>query len=269
MRTVIIINLIFLAQVNSQFWKFPQEIFDGFSWMRRGKTGDERMTTLIPSTTGTVTGIKLMNKISSSGTQMPKTTRILPSSKPTAIIQPVKKNISETTYKIKQTTAPLTTFSQVMTKTTDQNSGWTTILLTTKSPTVRKSTTIGTTTRIQKEPSTLSDITTQDVTGTTEEPRDNHQAHDFYLSKREKPQVKIASNISQVSFLHLRMNYSFRVRKSHISNSSKKMYDPCANKSAFKSLKNYKWYRIIYWYLQKNCGTVSANSTNPKSVTYK
>ncbi|XP_065166311.1 mucin-2 [Atheta coriaria] len=46
-------------------------------------------------------------------------------------------------------------------------------------------------------PTTFYDTTTQEATGTTEEPRDNHRQHDFYLSKREKPQVKIATNISQ------------------------------------------------------------------------
>lgn len=35
---------------------------------------------------------------------------------------------------------------------------------------------------------------------TTEEPRDNHRLSEFYLTKREKPQIKIASNISQVSW---------------------------------------------------------------------
>lgn len=73
---------------------------------------------------------------------------------------------------------------------------WTTVALTTiQATTPRKTATAFTT-----EASTLQDSTTQDVTVTTEESRDNHRVHDFYLNKREKPQVsKIASNISQVS----------------------------------------------------------------------
>ncbi|CAG9855136.1 unnamed protein product [Phyllotreta striolata] len=39
--------------------------------------------------------------------------------------------------------------------------------------------------------------TTSDITGTTEEPRDNSRTHDFYLSKRERPQIKVSTNISQ------------------------------------------------------------------------
>lgn len=45
---------------------------------------------------------------------------------------------------------------------------------------------------------TFQDTSTPEM-GTTEEPRDNHRLNDFYLTRREKPQVKIASNISQVS----------------------------------------------------------------------
>ncbi|KAG5899456.1 hypothetical protein JTB14_015309 [Gonioctena quinquepunctata] len=68
---------------------------------------------------------------------------------------------------------------------------------TTVSSTSRKFTitsSIGTST----EASTVFETTTYDVTGTTEEPRDNSRTHDFYVSKREKPHIKIIStNISQ------------------------------------------------------------------------
>lgn len=63
--------------------------------------------------------------------------------------------------------------------------------------TPRKLTTI-TSTVTSTDGSTIYD-TTSDVTGTTEEPRDNSRTHDFYLSKRERPQIKISTNISQVS----------------------------------------------------------------------
>lgn len=61
--------------------------------------------------------------------------------------------------------------------------------------TPRKLTTI-TSTVTSTDGSTIYD-TTSDVTGTTEEPRDNSRTHDFYLSKRERPQIKISTNISQ------------------------------------------------------------------------
>lgn len=76
---------------------------------------------------------------------------------------------------------------------------WTTVALTTMpSTTARKANT--TVTAATTEASTLQDSTMQDVTVTTEESRDNHRVHEFYLNKREKPQLsKITSNISQVS----------------------------------------------------------------------
>lgn len=76
---------------------------------------------------------------------------------------------------------------------------WTTVSLTTvPSTTARKGNV--TATAATTEVSTLQDSTTQDVTVTTDESRDNHRVHDFYINKREKPQLsKITSNISQVS----------------------------------------------------------------------
>lgn len=76
---------------------------------------------------------------------------------------------------------------------------WTTVALTTiPSTTARKANT--TLTIATTEASTLQDSTTQDVTVTTEESRDIHRVHDFYLNKREKPQLsKLTANISQVS----------------------------------------------------------------------
>ncbi|CAH1153641.1 unnamed protein product [Phaedon cochleariae] len=71
---------------------------------------------------------------------------------------------------------------------------------TTPSSTSRRFTGAGTTSSIgttgTTEASTF-ETTNYDVTGTTEEPRDNSRTHDFYLSKREKPQIKISTNISQ------------------------------------------------------------------------
>lgn len=76
---------------------------------------------------------------------------------------------------------------------------WTTVALTTTASTTSRKMN-STATAVTTEASTLQDSTTQDVTVTTEESRDNHRVHDFYLNKREKPQLsKITSNISQVS----------------------------------------------------------------------
>ncbi|CAH0562694.1 unnamed protein product [Brassicogethes aeneus] len=103
------------------------------------------------------------------------------------------------------TTTPLQTTTQAQTVTmTKTTPSWTTVPLTTQqqASTTTKTTTqqkanITTTSSTTTEAVTVPETTTHESTGTTEEPRDNHRTHDFYLSKREKPQVKIATNISQ------------------------------------------------------------------------
>ncbi|XP_031335869.1 uncharacterized protein LOC116165508 isoform X2 [Photinus pyralis] len=185
----ILLNMVMLSQVNCQFWKFPQDIFNSFSWLRQGKTTNEKTTTQLPTTT-------LIEKTRNEpSTKPPKMTKITNPYKIITVTEtiPPKIETKSTTKKRFQKTKPPTTLTQTATATPI----WTTVVLTTLSPTtIRKSnpTTTGTT---ETEMSTILDTTTQDAIGTTEEPRDNHHVHDFYLSKREKPQVKIASNISQ------------------------------------------------------------------------
>ncbi|KAF5303765.1 hypothetical protein FQA39_LY09838 [Lamprigera yunnana] len=192
--SILIINIVILAQVNGQFWNLPQDILNSFSWLRQGKAGSGNISTATTATTEKIW--KTTYHELSIPTKIPKTIKTTSiykinvteteSLKTTEIKSPSKKQPNKTKF--------LTTLSAKNNSTTPI---WTTVLLTTLSPiTIRKpiSITIDTT---QTETSTLLDITTQDVTGTTEEPRDNHHVHDFYLSKREKPQVKIASNISQ------------------------------------------------------------------------
>lgn len=120
MRAIVLIVAVFAVHVDCQFWKYPQDLLGGFSWLRQSKTVQETPTSTEAS------------------------------------------NATEART-------------------------W---------GTSKQTTTAGT------DATTLVDSTTQEVTGTTEEPRDNHRVHDFYLSKREKPQVKIASNISQVRSSH-------------------------------------------------------------------
>ncbi|KAJ3640155.1 hypothetical protein Zmor_003471 [Zophobas morio] len=156
MRVFIFVAILCAVQVESQFWKYPQEFLS--SWLRQGKTGSDKVTTVAPTTLNLTTR------------GLPKTT--LPAKRPT---------------KAKGTTVEVTTAKTTMVPltTTRKING----TLTTKR--------IFSTSSFATETSTFMETTTHEVTVTTEEPRENQRTHEFYLSKREKPQVKIASNISQ------------------------------------------------------------------------
>lgn len=192
MRAAIFLSLVIAVQVDSQFWKYPQQFLNNFAWLRQGKTGG--VSELPPTTTPAITSM-FTTKITSPG----ETT------KPVKVTNPSESGDSRTTFKkttkSKVTTTPITTGKPTTTK-IHTTPIWSTIPVTTLASTRTFKTTINVTatTATDTEATTmLLDTTTQEVTGTTEEPRDNHRVHDFYLSKREKPQVKIASNISQVS----------------------------------------------------------------------
>lgn len=193
MRAIIIISLVIAVQVDSQFWKYPQQFLNNFSWLRQGKTGtvsDVPIVTTTPSSTNMYT-TKLIPLTTVNATKQSKLT------KPSEIID------SRTTYKNSKpkTTTPITTAKPTLTK-TNTTPSWSTIPITTlpSTRTYKTTTNVTITTTTDTEATTISlDTTTQEVTGTTEEPRDNHGLHDVYLSKREKPQVKNASSISQVS----------------------------------------------------------------------
>uniref|UniRef100_A0A6P7GRM3 T-cell immunoglobulin and mucin domain-containing protein 4-like n=1 Tax=Diabrotica virgifera virgifera TaxID=50390 RepID=A0A6P7GRM3_DIAVI len=94
-----------------------------------------------------------------------------------------------TTWKITETTIPY-----VKTETTTKIPS--TIIF--SSETTPRKLSLVTSTITSTDGSTIYDTTNSDVTGTTEEPRDNSRNHDFYLSKRERPQIKISTNISQM-----------------------------------------------------------------------
>lgn len=140
---LILFALVFVAQVNSQFWKYPQEFFNSFSWLRQGKTSTE-------------------NRSSIATTTLPVTIQV-------------------NSTKLEEYT--------------------------------ESTTSTGTSSEEESSSTSLPDTTTQEVTGTTEEPRDNHRVHDFYLSKREKPEVKIASNISQVSTNEFELSLKILLRE--------------------------------------------------------
>ncbi|XP_057655543.1 uncharacterized protein LOC130893439 [Diorhabda carinulata] len=93
-----------------------------------------------------------------------------------------------TTKKIQETTIPLLK-SETVTKLPSTLPFYT--------ETTPKKINLITSTISSTDGSTIYDTTVNDFTETTEEPRDNSRNHDFYLSKRERPQIKISTNISQ------------------------------------------------------------------------
>ncbi|KAF5281331.1 hypothetical protein FQR65_LT02962 [Abscondita terminalis] len=198
--SILIINIVILfAQVNCQFWKLPQGIFNTFSWIRQGKTANEKATTSIPSAL-TERLIKTTQNELIMSTKLPKMTNITNSYKTITVTEttPFKTTDYKSTTRKQYSKNPTIITTTLTEKNATTTPIWTTVLLTTMLPTtLRKSVSTTTAGITQTKISTLYDTTTQDVTRTTEEPRDNHHVHDFYLSKREKPQVKIASNISQ------------------------------------------------------------------------
>jgi hypothetical protein len=179
MRSLIIVALVCAVCAEAQFWKLPQDIFEGFSWLRQGKTGGDRSSTL-----------------AAFGTNKPGVGVTAPFEK----TKGTKTTVSEMPTTIKRTTKPKVTPNTKQNTKAVSNTVWTTVPIRTQPTTTGRTTAqTVTTTSMSTETSTFMETTTQEDPGTTEEPRDNHHVPDFYLNKREKPQVKIASNISQVS----------------------------------------------------------------------
>ncbi|RZC31778.1 hypothetical protein BDFB_001312 [Asbolus verrucosus] len=169
MRVIIFVVILCAVHVESQFWKYPQQLLS--TWLRQGKTGSDKVTTIPPIIISNLTA-----KTAVTTKSLPKTT--LPVKIETK--RPTKaKTVTTQITTVKTTTLPPTTTKRFFTTLTTKK-----LFLTSSAST---------------ETSTLMETTTHEVTATTEEPRENHRTHEFYLSKREKPQVKIASNISQVS----------------------------------------------------------------------
>lgn len=163
MRVIIIFVAILCAgQAESQFWKYPQQFFS--SWLRQGKTGSEDKVTTIQANTNT------------------------------DFTEGTSKSLSRTTVPVK-----------IETKKPRVKATITPVTMTVPVTTIEKSSNSATTkrqyfTETTETASTFVDTTTHEVTATSSEHlRENQRTHDFYLSKREKPQIKIASNISQVS----------------------------------------------------------------------
>lgn len=163
MRVIIIFAALLCAgQAESEFWKYPQQFFT--TWLRQGKTGSEDKVTTIQANANT-------NFTKEPSKSLPRTT------------VPVK--IQTKKPKIKATVTSVTTTVPV------------TIIEKSSSSATIKQLSFSETT---ENTSTFVDTTTSEVIATsTEQLRENQRTHDFYLSKREKPQIKIASNISQVS----------------------------------------------------------------------
>ncbi|EFA11430.1 uncharacterized protein dsx-c73A [Tribolium castaneum] len=159
MRVFIFVAILCAVHVESQFWKYPQQLIS--TWLRQGKTGSDKVTTIPPATVA-----KLTTK--------PPVTKGAPLKSESKRPTKAKTTMGATTAKT--TMVPVTTTKLNGTVTTRR------IISTSSAAT---------------ETSTIVETTTHEVTATTEEPRENQRTHDFYLSKREKPQVKIASNISQ------------------------------------------------------------------------
>lgn len=140
--------------------------------MRQGKTGSDKVTTISPATVA-----KITTKASSTTKGAPKTTLPIKNDNK----RPSKTKTTPEVTTVKTTMVPVTTTKKLNGTVTTRK-----IISTSSSAT---------------ETSTLVETTTHEVTATTEEPRENQRTHEFYLSKREKPQVKISSNISQVSVI--------------------------------------------------------------------
>lgn len=173
MRVIVVVGILCVVQVESQFWDHPQNLFQ--SWFRQGKATSHREVTLPPPTT---VATKSESTVKSS----------------------VATTLTETTGTKKLAKAK-TTFIPLQTS-TKPTAVLTTLPVTTQSTTTARKTTLNDNSEAAStltEGSTVYETTTHDVTGTTEEPRDNSRTHEFYLSKREKPQIKIAANLSQVS----------------------------------------------------------------------
>lgn len=173
MRVIVVVGILCVVQVESQFWDRPQNLFQ--SWLRQGKTAALRDTTLASPTTAAAMSANT-SKIVSGPTTLSET------------------NATRKLAKAKTTSTPVQ-FSTRMTALS------TTLPVTTQSTNTARKTTLndnGEAASTLTEGSTVYETTTHDVTGTTEEPRDNSRTHEFYLSKREKPQIKITANLSQV-----------------------------------------------------------------------
>lgn len=182
MRLVILLTIVVAIQVECQFWSSPKEFLNNFSWFRQPKmnsdtdvtaaptsalTTDQQTTIGIPTIIG---GRKSINTTAKVATTTATTKRTTPKTKPK---QPMTTTLNDIQ------TIPTVT-GAVTKKIVSQPATTTTTFITTT------------------DRFTDMTATTEDESVTLES-RDNPRVHQYFPNKREKPQVKIAANISQVS----------------------------------------------------------------------
>lgn len=180
MRVYFLIGLLCVVNVESQFWD------NNFlpNWFRVAKSANNRNATtssIIPESTK-ITTTSRSNETTTVTTQRnadSTTTRI-------------RNNSTTGASKIDTDGIPTKVRNVIPVSTTP-------VPITTE-----KSTNVYTTSTLN-DGTTFDDTTILDLV-TTEESRDISRTHEFYLSKRTKPQIKVASNISQVSVVFLLFN---------------------------------------------------------------
>lgn len=174
MRVYFLIGLLCAVNADSQYWD------NNFlpSWFRVAKSANDRETTISATTPEKANTTVVYNETTTYMT--PEVTE------------------TPTTRSRNKTTTALPKANSIITSTKTRNISISTTPITTST---EKSTTVFATSTLN-EGSTFYDTTILD-TATTEELRDISRTHEFYLSHRNKPQIKISTNISQVSTLNL------------------------------------------------------------------
>lgn len=173
MRVLVFVSLLCVVQIDCQtnFWDYSQNFLAKI--LRQGKSSADRVVTSTPVVTTPIpTSTKIHTTLyTTQSTKTPSTT-LVPTS--TAFYTTLPTDSST----VGKNLTPITSTAAVTSTITDYSTA-----------------------------STVLDTTTPDFVATTGEPRENPNSHEFYLSssiKREKPQIKISSNISQVSFFRIR-----------------------------------------------------------------
>ncbi|CAG9759571.1 unnamed protein product [Ceutorhynchus assimilis] len=173
MRVLVFVSLLCAVHIEAQtnFWDYSQNFFSKL--LRQGKNSVERVVTTPIATTLVPTTARPPTKMTT----------------PSYTTQMFLANKTQSTTPITITTT--TYFTTTPTESTTITKAYTSV---TTSTTPATSTVVDFSTA-----STVFDTTTPDFVATTGEPRENPNSHEFYLPniKREKPQIKIASNISQ------------------------------------------------------------------------
>ncbi|ENN77533.1 hypothetical protein YQE_05981, partial [Dendroctonus ponderosae] len=172
MRVLVFVGLLCAVQVESQsnFWDYSQNFLTKL--LRQGKNSVERIVTSTP---------------------VPITSVVRNTSSPTKVTTPYTTIFftNKTQPSSPATPSTTTTFTSTQTESS--------IITKTYTSTATSTTPFTSTLSDFSTASTIFDTTTPDFVATTGEPRENPNSHDFYLPhiKREKPHIKMSSNISQ------------------------------------------------------------------------